>query len=120
MATQRGNASNRVRNQAGAAIFRCTDAEFMNSALQFKELIGWTENEDGSGGYKVLAPILFKDYQGKVDKWKIFRNPIILRVSHRLGIVILFFTYFLLPDICRFADWTICGQEGSWRCNLCS
>ncbi|KIJ54947.1 hypothetical protein M422DRAFT_24811 [Sphaerobolus stellatus SS14] len=76
MQQQRCNASTRVRPDAGAAIFKCTHEEFSNRADTFKELIGWSSE---SGSYKVLAPILFKNYEGKMDKWKIFRNPILMR-----------------------------------------
>ncbi|KIJ28810.1 hypothetical protein M422DRAFT_88393, partial [Sphaerobolus stellatus SS14] len=79
MHQQRSNASSRVRPEAGAAIFRCTDMEFANRADMFRELIGWISGDDTSGSYKVLAPILFRDYEGQMDKWKIFRNPILIR-----------------------------------------
>ncbi|KIJ38362.1 hypothetical protein M422DRAFT_259019 [Sphaerobolus stellatus SS14] len=75
MHQQRSNASTRVRPDSGTAIFRCTDEEFANRADNFKDLIGWSSKDDG---YKVLAPILFKDYNKKMDKWKIFRNPILM------------------------------------------
>lgn len=80
MTTQRGNASTRVRLNSRAIIFGVQEKDFETRAQEFKELIGWTSNGDGTYDYKVMAPILFEDYEGKVDRWKIFRNPIILRV----------------------------------------
>ncbi|KIJ35539.1 hypothetical protein M422DRAFT_262121, partial [Sphaerobolus stellatus SS14] len=79
MDTQRSNGSIRVRRETGAAIFRCTEEEFCQRATRFNELIGWKSNDDASSSYKVLAPILFKDYDNNIDKWKIFRNPILMR-----------------------------------------
>ncbi|KIJ49010.1 hypothetical protein M422DRAFT_246786 [Sphaerobolus stellatus SS14] len=79
MHQQRSNASSRVRPEAGAAIFRRTDMEFANRANMFRELIGWISGDDTSGSYKVLAPILFRDYKGQMDKWKLFRNPILIQ-----------------------------------------
>ncbi|KIJ29755.1 hypothetical protein M422DRAFT_268792 [Sphaerobolus stellatus SS14] len=81
MHTQRSNASTRVRRQTGAAIFGCTDEEFTNRGGTFQELIGRTpaDNDAEPGSYVAFAPILFKDYTGRFDKWKVFRNPILMR-----------------------------------------
>lgn len=82
MKTQRSNASTRVKHQARHAIFDMVTQDFITHADNFKKLIGWTIGDNGEGGYKVMAPILFKDYAGKFDKWKIFRHPIIMRVCN--------------------------------------
>ncbi|GJJ14428.1 hypothetical protein Clacol_008692 [Clathrus columnatus] len=81
MHQQRSNASTRVRPHCGAAIFRCTNEKYADRGNIFKELIGWTvpDHGEGSGYYEPFAPILFKDYDGLNDKWKIFRNPILMR-----------------------------------------
>ncbi|KIJ31649.1 hypothetical protein M422DRAFT_266679 [Sphaerobolus stellatus SS14] len=83
MHTQRSNASTRVRRQTGAAIFGCTDEEFTNRGGTFKKMIGWrwtpADNNAEPGSYVAFTPILFKDYTGRFDKWKVFRNPILMR-----------------------------------------
>ncbi|KAF8578340.1 hypothetical protein K439DRAFT_1621412 [Ramaria rubella] len=68
MSQQRSNGSTRIHREAGTAIFKCLDEDISDSfqcCEKFKELIGWTANANGSGRYKALAPILYKDYQGR-------------------------------------------------------
>ncbi|KAF8582943.1 hypothetical protein K439DRAFT_1349968 [Ramaria rubella] len=75
MSQQRSNGSTRICREAGTAIFKCLDEDISDSfqrRKKFKELIGWTADANGSGRYKVLAPILYKDYQGWNDKSTIF------------------------------------------------
>ncbi|KIJ48584.1 hypothetical protein M422DRAFT_120163, partial [Sphaerobolus stellatus SS14] len=82
MNTQRSNGSTRIR-QAGPLIFSCPLEIFQNSTSRtatFKEDIGFELGADGVGNYNEMAPILFKDYEGKFDKWKIFRNPVLMKV----------------------------------------
>ncbi|KAF8574638.1 hypothetical protein K439DRAFT_1371888, partial [Ramaria rubella] len=77
---QHSNGSTCIRREAGTAIFKCLDKDINNSFQRhekFKELIGWTADANGSGRYKALAPILYKDYQGWHDKSTIFLNLIL-------------------------------------------
>ncbi|KAF8585389.1 hypothetical protein K439DRAFT_1343556, partial [Ramaria rubella] len=85
MSQQRSNRSTRIHCEAGMAIFKCLDKDISNSFQhreKFKELIGWTADANGSGRYKALAPILYKDYQGRHDKSTIFLNPILFWVHN--------------------------------------
>jgi len=78
------NGSTRIRS-AGPLIFECAPKTFDTVSLrhrEFRALIGWTVDENNVGKYEKLAPLLFKDYHGNFDSWKIFRNPILFRVSH--------------------------------------
>ncbi|KIJ48772.1 hypothetical protein M422DRAFT_161927, partial [Sphaerobolus stellatus SS14] len=86
MNVQRSNGSTRIR-RAGPLIFNCSNQTFQNvdsRTATFRELIGFKLGEDGVGSYSTLAPILFKDYEGSFDKWKIFRNTILMKAYSAL------------------------------------
>ncbi|KIJ34788.1 hypothetical protein M422DRAFT_181658, partial [Sphaerobolus stellatus SS14] len=81
MSQQRSNGSHRIR-QAGPFIFGCPNEIFHTESVRittFREDIGFIMGTEGVGSYKKVVKILFKDYEGKFDKWKIFRNPIIMK-----------------------------------------
>ncbi|KAF8582419.1 hypothetical protein K439DRAFT_1618307 [Ramaria rubella] len=50
---------------------------FGGHTLWNNDLIGWTLEANERGKYKVLAPILYRDYKGWHDKNTIFLNPIL-------------------------------------------
>ncbi|KAF8579159.1 hypothetical protein K439DRAFT_1620718 [Ramaria rubella] len=80
MSQQHSNRSTRICREAGTAVFKCLDEDISDSFQcrgKFKELIGWTADANRSGRYKVLAPILYKDYQGRHNKSTIFLNSIL-------------------------------------------
>ncbi|KIJ43727.1 hypothetical protein M422DRAFT_140968, partial [Sphaerobolus stellatus SS14] len=89
----RANGSTRIR-QAGPFIFGCQNVEtFHNTnirATTFREDIGFKMGKDRVGSYSKLAPILFKDYEGTFDRWKIFRNPILMKVQSHLYLITFF------------------------------
>ncbi|KAF8592560.1 hypothetical protein K439DRAFT_1610340 [Ramaria rubella] len=63
--------------------FKCLNEDISDSfqhRKKIKELIGWTANANGSGRYKALAPILYKDYQGWHNKSTIFLNLILFQM----------------------------------------
>jgi len=107
MNQQRSNGSTRIR-AAGPLIFECSPKTFDTVSLrhiEFRTLIGWTVDENNVGKYNKLAPLLFKDYQGRFDAWKVFRNPILFRVSD--FICFCHSVYHYLPNMC--ADvWSPC------------
>ena len=81
MQSQRSNASHRIR-EAGPNIFKCPNNLFNDMKQQaswFKE-IGFTVNEQGVGHYTKYAKILYRDYSGVNNKWKVFRNPVLMKV----------------------------------------
>ncbi|KAF8584134.1 hypothetical protein K439DRAFT_1346778 [Ramaria rubella] len=87
MSQQHSNRSTHIHREAGTAIFKCLDEDISNSFQRhkkFKELIGWTADANKSGRYKALAPILYKDYQGRHDKSTIFLNPILFQTYSAL------------------------------------
>ena len=83
MQTQRSTGNTHVRHTTGPSIFDCKPEELAtaNARLKFKELIGFVEENDHTTRYKSLCPILYKDYEGKHDKKKIFLNPVLFKVS---------------------------------------
>ncbi|KIJ57373.1 hypothetical protein M422DRAFT_82291, partial [Sphaerobolus stellatus SS14] len=87
MGQQRANGSTRIR-QAGPSIFGCQNVTTFHNAniraTTFRKDIGFETREDGVGSYSKLAPILFKDYEGTFDCWKIFRNPILMKAYSAL------------------------------------
>ncbi|KIJ40357.1 hypothetical protein M422DRAFT_91150, partial [Sphaerobolus stellatus SS14] len=83
---QQSNGSHRIRS-AGPFIFGCQNDTFYNEnsrVATFKEDIGFTMDEDRVGSYSKLAKILFKAYENTFDKWKIFRNPILIKAYSAL------------------------------------
>ncbi|KAA1474759.1 hypothetical protein DENSPDRAFT_883039 [Dentipellis sp. KUC8613] len=83
MQQQRSNSVSRVREMA-MVIFNCTADEIATSAARlttFKEKIGFSIGRDGIGYYKLMAPIIYKDYDGKHNIKTIFLNPVLFKVS---------------------------------------
>ncbi|KIJ30677.1 hypothetical protein M422DRAFT_267723 [Sphaerobolus stellatus SS14] len=82
MQQQRSNGISRIRLYAGPAIFDCkaSDLATVTRRMRFKEEIGFVEEADGTTRYKALCPIIYKEYEGRHDKTKIFLNPALFQV----------------------------------------
>ncbi|KIJ39544.1 hypothetical protein M422DRAFT_77889, partial [Sphaerobolus stellatus SS14] len=87
MQQQRSNGISQIRLYAGPAIFDCkaSDLATVTGRMRFKEEIGFVEEADGTTRYKALCPILYKEYEGRHDKTKIFLNPALFQAQHVLS-----------------------------------
>ncbi|KIJ32760.1 hypothetical protein M422DRAFT_124611, partial [Sphaerobolus stellatus SS14] len=85
---QHSNGITRIRIEAGASIFDCKSEELVSSfeRVKFRKEIGFVEEEDGTTWYKILCPILYKDYEGKHNKRKIFLNPTLFNACYALSV----------------------------------
>lgn len=83
MTQQRSNACSRL-HQAGPLILDCPNDLFNDKKCRseaFKSEIGFAV-QDGKHFYRTLAPILYSNDADQTDqKWTIFRNPMLMKVS---------------------------------------
>jgi hypothetical protein len=95
--TERYNTASRIRNHC-AAILKVSEVHLMNAEVRktnFRERIGWVNNEDGGGSYSTVdVEILHKDYSGTYCLSSIFLSPIIIGVSIRC-VIDISYTHFL-------------------------
>ncbi|KAF8581851.1 hypothetical protein K439DRAFT_1261906, partial [Ramaria rubella] len=77
MSNERSNSASRIRNRVGPRIFNCQPDQFSQPEWRYEncqELIGWQAGVNGPTFYSPLAPILYRDYEGRHDVKKVFLN----------------------------------------------
>ncbi|KAF8576360.1 hypothetical protein K439DRAFT_1367411 [Ramaria rubella] len=77
MSNKCSNSASRIRNRVSPRIFNCQLDQFSQPEWRYencRELIGWQAGVNGPAFYSPLAPILYRDYEGRHDVKKVFLN----------------------------------------------
>ncbi|KAF8584947.1 hypothetical protein K439DRAFT_1616299 [Ramaria rubella] len=83
MSNKRSNSASRIRNHIGPRIFNCQPDQFSRPEWRYEncqELIGWQAGVNGPVFYSLLAPILYRNYEGRHDMKKVFLNQSLFNI----------------------------------------